>query len=435
MKCLNDEQLKRLTQSSADPAIRLQELLHLEECAGCKVRLTESAAFAAAANGIAESILDVADCPEYETLSEYLDGSIHIATAQKLVAHLNSCPYCFADIERMQSIRAAAVLRGEIVVEARDKTAAKPPFPAWGWVFGTSMSAVVVAAVMVVMPMLQRVNIPVPIASNPVKHHSEVAVSPTKSSEQAPIPKKIIAADTTKHIINLHVKHDVRVAAKPDVLLRDGGLQIARKDGKLVVKIDGRGGSVEKLIASYIDQKLRTGRVKAAEPVQLAMVPKVLRGSQEIYSSSPIAPKPKSPIGKVILSAQPLLEWNAVDMAQDYQVTVTDVDGRVVYEAVTLKTRVKIDMPLDRGKIYAWRVASRFSDEGEWEISPAVAFKVISSNNLKLIDTARKQLAGSKLALGAVYESLQLQDEAQREYKSLAPRARGVDLLRSLNGK
>jgi hypothetical protein len=433
MKCLTDEQLNNLSQKSTDSALRVEELLHIENCAECKAKLTNSAAFTSAANGIAESILDVVDCPEYETLSNYLDGSIQMATAQKLAAHINSCPLCFTDLERMRSIRSQAVLRGEIVVEAKGQTA-KSGAPMWRWVFGTSIGAAALAMIMFVMPMLQRVPTSVPVAHVLTEPADKNAVTPQLDARSKPVGNKPAVPSATKSVAELPVKPRVMVASRPDVVLKDGGLQIVRKDGKLVIKMDGRGGSVEKLIASYVDQKLRTGKVKS-EPVQLAMNSIAVRSAQGAYTPSATAPKPSSPVGKVILTAQPLLEWKAVELAKDYQVTVTDPNGRVVYEAVTDKTRVKIDMPLDRGIIYAWRVASRFSDESEWEISSAVAFKVVSSDDVKLIEAARKQMAGSKLALGAVYESLQLQDEAQREYKSLAHRARGVELLRSLNGK
>jgi len=435
MKCLTDEQLNNLSQKSTDSALRVEELLHIENCAECRSKLTKSAAFVSAANGIAESILDVVDCPEYETLSKYLDGSIQLATAQKLAAHINSCPLCFTDVERMRSIRSQAVLRGEITVEAKGQTA-RSNAPMWRWVFGTSMGAAALAMIMFVVPMLQRAPTQVPVAYNHTKPTVAVASYPKPDTQPKPVYNRPIVSEGPKHVAKLPVKPEpkVMVASNPDVVLKDGGLQIVRKDGKLVMKMDGHGGSVEKLIASYVDQKLRTGKVKS-EPVQLAMNSIAVRSAQGAYTPSAIAPKPSSPVGKVILTAQPLLEWKAVDLAKDYQVTVTDPDGRVVYEAVTAKTRVKIDMPLDRGIIYAWRVASRFSEESDWEISSAVAFKVLSSDDVKLIEAARKQMAGSKLALGAVYESLQLHDEAQREYKSLAPRARGVELLRSLNGK
>lgn len=443
MKCLNDEQLNMLSQKNPDKDLIFRILEHAQNCSACRDKLTACSEQIGSLRILAESILDIEDCPEYETLSKYLDGDMDQAYTRKITAHVNGCTLCSRDIERMKSLRAQAQMRGAVVVTPEQFKVHSSSSPIYKWVFGTSLAAIGFVTVFAVMPMLKMQNVKAPVTA--------MVPETTKTSEAPAIKAPNTAVKTTNktrtltasgkkavktNIIKTNEPSEKPVIAyKPDTVLKDGGLSIIRKNGKLVVESKGRGGSIEKLIASYVGEKIRSGRVTPSEkPVQMAMINTAVRG-QGNNKPSAIAPKLIGPDNKVVLSSQPLLEWHAVDLAQDYKVTVTDSNGRVVYENIIDNTHVKINTPLMRGKAYAWRVASRFSDESEWEVSSAAVFKVVSEDGVKLLDNVRREMGNSKLAMGAAYESLQLHDEAQREYRSLAPRVKGTALQKSLSGK
>jgi len=205
-------------------------------------------------------------------------------------------------------------------------------------------------------------------------------------------------------------------------VLRDGNyavvsskscLTFARRDGTPLRT------ALEARIAASIDEKLRTGRIRLARPVYMAMATIQTRGTAGGYVPPPTAPKQIAPVGKFVLSARPTFTWSAVDLADSYRLRVYDGEGNLVAEQVTSKTTVTLDRPLPRGKVYAWRVGVRFSETDDWTQSGASRFEVISTEDYNTIERVRTKLPGSHLALGAAYESVGLYDEAAAEYRLL----------------
>lgn len=416
MKCLNDEQLKMLAAGRLKDGL-CEDLLHAASCADCRERL--KAAAKAGAVGFGMNLVGARECPEYEVLSGYLDGSLADDARRSVEKHLGECELCFADVAHLSDIRAAAHLRGPVVVAPVKAKQPAAGLAEWKLALGGVLAGAVIAAVV-----LRPGGMPTgPNTGELVKNPPAPILAPDDSNRTA-ANSPAIAPDIPKERPVVADRNDEKpvVAAKPKyrTLLRDGRYSIAQVGGKIAVLRGKKPTSaLEAQLEAAIQAKIRTGKVQRIEPVKMAMsMSTELRG--ETHSSS-IVPVPQAPVGKSLQSVRPVFKWSAVDTAERYKLVVTDVRSRqVVFDAVTDKTSAQPVVALERGKSYVWRVGMRFGQEDDWSMSQAVGFRVLSDKAMKLLESAKTQMPGSKLALAVAYESVGLNDEARAEYQALA---------------
>ena len=173
-----------------------------------------------------------------------------------------------------------------------------------------------------------------------------------------------------------HVNPPGRVPPNPDTvaLLRDGKYQVVEHNNEIYLAKTGPGAprtALEARIAAAIDDKLKTGKIQPERQVRLAMAEIVVTRSTSSMTD-PTAPKPVSPVGKMLIGDRPTLKWRAVDQAASYRVQVFDEQSNPVFDQITDKTSLTLPISLARGRVYAWQVGVRFSEVDKWADSHAV---------------------------------------------------------------
>lgn len=129
-----------------------------------------------------------------------------------------------------------------------------------------------------------------------------------------------------------------------------------------------------------------------------------------------------SPVGKVIQNSRPSFRWNPLTGASSYVVTVVDDNLNVVATSAPLTTtQWSTPTPLKRGGVYSWQVTAY--KDGKEIISPVmpapqVKFKILSQQQNKELEHARRVLPNYHLGLGVLYAQAGLLDEAEREFQA-----------------
>jgi len=417
MDCVDRTELEKFLRGEIEPD-RLAALDdHLSGCASCREALNALPARARVIASFGAELIGTADCPDYERLSALVDGSLEPAESRRLLAHVNMCELCRADVERMQALRSQGAVRG--IVHVQPGTTRRSAM--WIGSFWRKAAALVAAAgavavaafVFLERPTVRSTAPPTPRPAAVVTHAPESVRPKPQPTAKPVVPKPTVVAHEPAT--------PRRSTPAPTPLLRDGPYRLAKTDGRYTLaRVDGKsiGTPLEARIAALIGEKIATGRIRPAKPVQVAMNTILVR-QQDDYVPPPTAPEPISPVGTVVMSNRPVFRWSAVDLAESYRLVVTDKDGNRMFEGSTDKTGMKLPIALERGRVYLWRVGSGFSSSDSWAMSRAAAFRVISSEDAAAIEQVRRTMPGSHLALGVVYESVGLYAEAAKEYRAV----------------
>ena len=408
MSCLNTRELEKLLRTGAmDESIAAYE--HVCSCEQCAAELRKLAGRSRAAVDIAEAVLGTYECPEYDALSAFVEGSLDPNAASTMQAHLNSCDLCSRDVERISELRAAASLREVVEVRPGLGRVSKRAPLLRRVLSGLALAGAAAAVVFALLP----------AAKEPVQKPEFVAVAPENASKPAPPTSPEI---TRPHSVAPEAAAPIKQpqpAAKPayKIVLVDGRYRIAKLDGKLVVLKNGGRVDIPQGLMTRIAQRVSTGRVTISQPIAVAMSSIRVR-ADEGYVPPPTAPKLVEPVGKIVLSDQPVLRWGEVQLAHSYRVTIRDAEGNTVYDDTTTNAQA-VSARLTRGQVYTWQVAVKFNENDQWAQSRAARFRVVSDSDMSLVRQVSRSMPGSHLALGAVYESLGLKDEAANEYTML----------------
>ncbi len=425
MSCTERTQIEEFVKGKLTAQQMLEVDSHIRECADCR-KLAKSLS---ARVELASAVTGASDCPEYEELSAYVDRSLDAARTAAVRAHANLCEYCSADLDRITELRSHAALRDTVtVMPGASRRVKRGFFGYWRQALVVTSVAGLIAAAFVFSdfggtptekPTPSQTAAKPPVSS-PI---SEPEASRTEPSPVPAPPKPSqVAAKPQPVPQKVAVKPEPAPMVTPPAVLKDGRYSVVRKDGSLVLaKTDGSsvGSGLSGRIAARIDEKLRTGRVKLPEPVRMAIATFTMRSDAEEYQPQPAAPKPVSPIGRIVMSTQPTFQWSPVDLAEAYRVQVYDESGDVVAEQITTNTSLKLSTPLTRDTAYTWRVAVRFGEMDSWTRSALSPFYVLPQQDYDYVNQVRSQLPGSHLAIGAAYESVGLYAEAANEYRIL----------------
>lgn len=147
-----------------------------------------------------------------------------------------------------------------------------------------------------------------------------------------------------------------------------------------------------------------------------------------------------APAGVVLESDRPVFRWRALEGASEYFVTVHDAKLRQVENSGPVAgTEWSIPRPLARGETYSWQIRSVLN--GKTVISPKppapeTRFRVLDQKAFAAIETAKRVLGRSHLAMAVLYWKHGLIEAAEREVEALARANPGStvapELLRSL---
>jgi|GEM_PF-879954 len=430
MNCIDRKELEQFLKGKLDPQRLLAVDDHIRSCSECKAAIAGLPARMRARADFSAALIGAKDCPEYEELSGYVDHTLEPKLAKAIEVHANMCELCARDIARIQELRSHAELRGKVAVRPgmmarRERT----PFLGWKKALVALTAAGAVTAAVILGNFFGPASQPVtnvaknPPAANhapaPVKPNNPVvAINPELPRQNPAAPDKTQTTPKTAAQLNSKPKPAAPVVV---AVLKDGNYRVIKQGNGLAFAKNGASTRtpIEARVAAAIDEKLRTGKIKPVKPVQMAMASIAMRDDNSGYEAPPTAPKQASPIAKVLINDTPTLVWSAVDLADSYRVRVYDDSGNLVAEETTDKTSITLAKPLARGQVYKWRVGVRFSESEEWAESAAAKFAIISAADYTSIQKLKNQLPGSHLALGAMYESLGLYDEAANEYRAL----------------
>ena len=127
------------------------------------------------------------------------------------------------------------------------------------------------------------------------------------------------------------------------------------------------------------------------------------------------------PVGKVIPVDRPVFNWQPMDGAEGYRVSVYDTKFNRVAESEPLhKTAWSTKLP--RGEILIWQVAA-VKDGQEFKSpsrpAPDARFKIVGGQEFADIQLAKRQFPKARLLLGVLYAEAGLLDDAAREFEAL----------------
>jgi hypothetical protein len=164
---------------------------------------------------------------------------------------------------------------------------------------------------------------------------------------------------------------------------------------------------------------LKTGRLEIPADVKTlrAKESNLMGGQSETATFAIIAPQ-----GVMVESRQPRLQWTAVPGATQYVVMVTDEHFKPVTKSAALTgTNWALPVQLKRGAVYLWQVEATTMDGNHLTApapsAPDAKFKVLSSEAVRLVRSARQRYAALPLELGVIYAHVGLLEEAAQELK------------------
>ncbi|MBI2843347.1 MAG: hypothetical protein HYX78_08100 [Armatimonadetes bacterium] len=419
---------------------------HLSSCQECESLVAASKIRQRAVRSLGEAVLAV-ECPEYEELSAFIDEELSHEAHLAIEQHITLCDLCWRDVEVLQAARSRALLAPRIVVRPGQFAPRGT-----GFLFGWRKAAVAVTAVAAAAIVffaqpnqVTKTNVPAQVA---VKPPETATPAPTKPDEQE--QNIVTTSDLRQPEKEQPATGPTAAVTQPDgsssspetttispqpapapepkfvAEMRDGRVTVGRLDGRLIAQANGQ--NVEAQIAKIVEKKLRDGRVRPS--VRVAMLPDVMRGPADVIEIKKLSPTP----GRVS-EPRPVFRWEPVDGASKYRIEVYKLDGTAVLVAETETMDYQPDQSLSGG-CYKWAVRARRGELAEWEWSEAASFRVLSSEETRLISKAKREYPDSHLVMGSVYESIGLGDEAAREFKALAAENPGSKLaVRLLAGK
>lgn len=126
-----------------------------------------------------------------------------------------------------------------------------------------------------------------------------------------------------------------------------------------------------------------------------------------------------TPVNATIVSDQPLLDWEDLDDAVEYKVSVYDASGHLVAESPQLAASAwrPVD-PLERGETYHWVVSARLNDREvrvPSEGQPEAVFRIASQSVADQLLLAQAQYPDHHLLLATLFARAGDTQSANRE--------------------
>ncbi len=403
--------------STIAPSELLAMDAHLEACSDCRRSLAE-AADKSRVLSLREDLATVEATEHLDDarLAAYADGTLSEVDAEIATSHLSVCSRCellASDLVMFKDEIAGNVEReyappGKTAI----KTAVKVASTSWreklsgfaGSIFGFDSPALTIGAGALALlvigvfvwlamrtgplptsePEVVRTSSPTPSAS------PQITTSP--SAEPSPSPEILLA-------------------------LSDGSRQFGiDRDGNLTGAEDLPPGVREMVKTALTTQDVINSNALAGVTGR----PSELRGAP-----SPDAKfAPITPVGKVVWSIKPTLQWTSLSVASEYKITIYDQNFNPVAVSPPLQENSwVVDPALKRGEIYTWQIAAtKNGSEIKTPVAPAgeAKFKILDAKATGEITMARKNFSESRLAMGVLYARAGLLDEAEHEFYMLS---------------
>ncbi len=425
---LTDRQIKLYHDCTITAAELVGLDSHASACADCRRRL--------AATGQEEQkflslkkVFDSAseDHPDYERFAAYVDGTLMKEAAGLMEAHLSACRECQLMVSDLM------VFRDEVAPDFNKvyaPPASSPDSTSLGRrlmaslnsAFAFKSPALTMSFALMALFIIGVVFWLVLLRSyRPRDTQPQVAQSPTST----PAPEVNAQGDNNNP------------APTPEAAPEAPPVLLALNDGARRVAVDKEGNltGLDELPPAH-RQAIKTALTtqQAANASALAGLGKRgggLRGAGDNSTFGPL-----NPVGKVILTDRPQLNWSRLDGASHYRIIIYDSDFNVVSSSQELTTNNwTVPRSLDRGRIYLWQVvATKDGQETKAPVPPAqeARFKVLEQSRANELSQARRSYAGSHLSLGVLYAQAGLLEEAEREFRLLLKANPNSDVARNL---
>jgi anti-sigma factor RsiW len=336
-----------------DPEQLLRVDRHLESCAECRAAVDGDPALRNARASLRRALLGVDNGlthPSYEELAASVDGELSAAERGRLEEHLERCEACRQSRCDLEALSTRAAPAGSEWRKALAWTAAA--------------ASVIVAASLV---MWTRPD----------------AVSPgTAGPSATPLPSAPTPAAAPSSTNGLPGPDDLE--ALPPAFRRS------------------------------LASALRTGRLdKPAALEGLLAAPGTLLGE----AAGPGRFSLLTPLATVVEAERPTFRWHPLAEADGYEVRVYDADyHEVLASGVVASSSWTPPRPLRRGQVFSWVVTALKNGErirAPEPPAPEARFRVLDPAGLAALRDLQPSASRSMVALGVLYASLGLLDEAE----------------------
>lgn len=172
---------------------------------------------------------------------------------------------------------------------------------------------------------------------------------------------------------------------------------------------------------ALVERTLADGKLPASQsPAALRSTPNTLLGPSQPNSFALV-----SPVGKIVETTHPILEWQTLPEKATYRVEVYDVSFRPVAQSGDLTAgKWTVSESLPRGGIYQWQVKANSHGQTITEPSPPAPdakFMVLAADVESQVEKARASGPLGCLLAAALLSSAGAHSEAQRELNQLPP--------------
>jgi hypothetical protein len=398
---LNQKQIEDYSQQRLAAAELLSLGDHVADCETCRSHVEaemngEVAFFAMHANTFDEEISSHLTPAQ---TAEYVDKNLSGETLQTVTDHLTVCEQCLLAVEDVRAFRneIAPSLDREYQPAAVPPSTTKEswltkfgslfrvsPIPAFG---GAALAVLLLALVAWL------------VWRTPKQSEPQIAVGPTPVAQPSP-------------------------SAQPVSPQPEPASAVAQvNDGGRVLTLDQNGklSGADDLPASHRDlltKALSTQRIERSSQLQgLTRPPSSLMSSDNQKDQFSVV----EPVGRVLLTNKPALQWKALEGATGYVVEIYDEKFKLVASSPQI-TETSWSTTLPRGRVYSWQVKA--IKEGQEITSPRppapqAKFRVVDQGKANEIARAKRAYGSSHLTLALLYADAGLLKEAEQELRQL----------------
>ena len=373
---------------------------HLAQCDSCQAEMRKkfAAAYAQAISALrVESTLADSHLP-YQQMADYVDGAASDVDRELVDTHLEFCRSCSAEVRDLEAIKASIAEQPAAVYSPRRTFSLRETLAAWWQLPAIRIPIQVAAAIVLVV-----------FAVWLVKLYSR---RPEQQAQQHPgaLERNQAAPNNSAITPSRDEQKNVRLVA--DLIDADNHITLTSDDQLAGLE------SASVQIQNEVALALKNGRVKASPFIADLKGPagKLMGSGSSDYGLV-------SPVAVVIESRTPVFRWQTVAGAENYVVTIYDLDAKKIEESVPLtETNWKANAPLERGQVYTWQVRVR-KQGGEVLMPPPAAaeakFRIIDAGKEEELAQVRRGHARSHLVLGLTYANAGMLDESEREFRKL----------------
>jgi anti-sigma factor RsiW len=426
---------------------------HLAECAACRARAAgaeELRAAFTAMSGELEADGGETEHLSYEQVAAYVNQELSPDEREIAAAHVEACDGCAEEVRDLLAFRATippqTPPRPEPVgaPAARDESALFPRWPALRAFFRPATLALALLLLVVISALLIVSRRSVRRDGGEVANYNnpQTEVTPPARAAESPTPVVIEQAskgnDNPPTNINATPVPVISDPRATDNVERGDRIVAVLNDAGGYVTLDRRGHIAGlPAVTPASEQALRTALSTGRAPTPGSIGELVGRPGSLLSGSSQGTPfKLASPVGTVIRKERPTLEWQPLDGADSYTVTISDSELNAVVTSPPLKdTRWTLPRPLARGGTYIWQVTAMRAGEAltvPAPPAPEARFKVLSQSGLEELSAAETSDSSSHLLRGVLYARAGLLDEAEREFQALQQKNPRSPLARKL---